>query len=130
MTEQDPEPTAEPVIDDQSDFPWLTIAIVAQSIAVLWSFVPASGASVSLVMAGIFSFGLLILLKRGQGWARRAFLTLSIWSIAIRSLSAFLEQYLPNESFNADWANILLTAIAAYAVFQLTPLTRAPGART
>ncbi|MEL0625850.1 hypothetical protein V6245_02695 [Salinibacterium amurskyense] len=129
MTEQIPEESAEPVVDDQPDFPWLTVAIVAQSIAVAWSLFPASDASVSLVMAGIFNFGLLILLKRGQGWARRAFLTLSIWSIAIRSLSAFLEQYLPNDSFNADWANILLTAIAAYAVFQLTPPSRTPEAR-
>ncbi|MGV8911797.1 MAG: hypothetical protein ACOH14_04195 [Rhodoglobus sp.] len=121
MSEKDPEPTFDSATDDEARIPWLTIAIVTQTVAVMWSLVPGSASGASLVAASIFNLGLLLLLKRGQTWASKAFLTLSIWGLIIRALGVFVMRYLPNDDFQIDWANMCLTVIAIYAVLKVPP---------
>ncbi|MGV8858117.1 hypothetical protein [Rhodoglobus sp.] len=121
MTDNEAEPTVDSLADDETRIPWLTIAIVTQAIAVAWSLVPGAASGASLVAASIFNLGLLLLLKRGQTWASKAFLTLSIWGLVVRGLGVFVMRYLPNDDFQIDWANICLTVIAVYAVLKVPP---------
>lgn len=121
VTDNEAEPTVDSLADDETRIPWLTIAIVTQAIAVAWSLVPGAASGASLVAASIFNLGLLLLLKRGQTWASKAFLTLSIWGLVIRGLGVFVMRYLPNDDFQIDWANICLTVIAVYAVLKVPP---------
>ncbi|MBH0082383.1 hypothetical protein [Salinibacterium sp. SWN167] len=127
MTDTTPEPTSEIAADDEGSFPWLRVAIATQVLAIVWGFFPLNDPEAGLITSGVIGLLLLIQVGRGNEWARKGFLAINIWALALRGLVAFAAQYFPKAEYEINWVNMILSVVAVYAILKLP--RRTPAAR-